>query len=91
MTTIAPKWASTIVDYLTKHIYPAKMSKVRQRYLHKHAQEFCIIANQLYHRKKDDTLRIGVLKSEYVSSLEHAHSSIPGGQFLAYVTAQAIL
>ena len=67
------------------------MSKVRQRYLKKQAQDFCIIAAQLYHRGKDGTLRICVLESEYVSILEHAHASILGGHFSADVTAKAIM
>ena len=48
INTIAPKWASTIVDYLTKKVYPKKMSEVsRQRYLQKQAQDFCVIVEQL--------------------------------------------
>ncbi len=96
INTIAPKWASTIVEYLTKKVYPEKMSKVRQRYLQKQAQDFCIIAEQLYYRGKDGILRICVLESEYVSILEHAHAGIPGGHFLAdgdcqTLTAKAII
>ena len=47
---MAPKWAKELVEYLTTNVIPKKMSKVRQRYLQKYAQDCCIIANKLYHR-----------------------------------------
>ena len=49
----APKWAENVVEYLTNKTFPEKMSKVRQRYLQKQANDFVIISNQLYHRGKD--------------------------------------
>ena len=67
------------------------MSKKRQRYLEKYAQEFSIIANQLYHRGKDGNLRICVTESEYVPVLTHAHSYASGGDFSADVTTKAIM
>ena len=66
LSPIAPKWAETLIEYLTTRVIPEKMSKKQQRYLEKYAQEFSIIANQLYHRGKDGNLRICVTKSEYV-------------------------
>ena len=33
MTTIAPKWADTLVEFLSTNVFPEKMSKLRQRYL----------------------------------------------------------
>ena len=81
-STIAPKWAEVLVEYLSTNIMPEKMSKLRQRYLEKQAKDFCIIANQLYHRGKDRSLRICVTENEYLRALLHAHSCVPGGHFL---------
>ena len=67
------------------------MSKKRQRYLEKYAQEFSIIANQLYHRGKDGNLRICVAKSEYVPVLTHARSYASDGHFSTDVTTKAIM
>ena len=50
-----------------------------------------MISNQLYHRGKDDQLRVCVTENEYLGVLEHAHSSIPGGHFSASVTAKTIM
>ena len=88
---VAPKWAETLVEYLTTRVIPEKMSKKRQSYLEKYAQEFSIIANQLYHRGKDGNLRICVIESEYVPVLTHAHSYASGGNFSVDVTAKAIM
>ena len=89
---MAPKWAETLVEYLTTRVIPEKMSKKRQRYLEKYAQEFSIIANQLYHRGKDGNLRICVTESEYVPVLTHAHCYAFDGHFLTTdVTAKAII
>ena len=49
MSPIAPKRAEAMVEYMTTNVVPAKMSKVWQRYLQKHSQDYCIIANQLHH------------------------------------------
>ena len=35
MSAIAPKWAKTMVEYMTTNVMPEKMSKVWQRYLQK--------------------------------------------------------
>ncbi len=43
--TVAPKWAETIVQYLKTQTFPEDMNKVRQRYLQKQAQDYCLIAN----------------------------------------------
>ena len=53
---IAPKWVGHIVHLLSTNTFPTSMNKVRQRYLQKQAHEFCLIANQLYHRGKDAQL-----------------------------------
>ena len=82
---LTPKWVEPIVKFLTTHTFSKNMSKTRQRYMQKQATDFCLIANQLYHCGKGDQLRICVTKSEYLGVLEHAHSSIPGGYFLASV------
>ena len=37
MSPIAPKWAEAMVEYMTTSVMLEKMSKVRQRYLQKHA------------------------------------------------------
>ena len=91
LSPIAPKWAETLVEYLTTRVIPEKMSKKRQRYLEKYAQEFSIIANQLYHRAKDGNLRICGAGSEYVLVLTHAHSYAFGGHFSADIIAKAIM
>ena len=91
MSPTAPKWAKAMVEYMTTNVLPKKMGKVRQRYLQKHSQDYCIIANQLYHRGKDGSLRICVTEAEYLEILFHAHSCLPGGHFLAEVTAKAIV
>ena len=91
MNPIAPKWAEAMVEYMTTNVVPEGMSKVRQRYLQKHAQDYCVIANQLYHRGKDDSLRICVTEAEYLGILFHAHSCLPGGHFSAKVTSKAIM
>ena len=57
------------------HTFPENMSKVRQRYLQKQAADFCMIANQLHHRGKDDQLRICVTENEYLGVLEQGHFS----------------
>ena len=88
---IAPKWAKAMVEYMTTNVMPENMSKVRQRYLKKHAQDYSIIANQLYHQGKDGSLRICVTEAEYLEVLFHAQSCLPRGHFLAKVTAKAIM
>ena len=45
MSPVAPKWAEAMVEYMTTNVVPEKMEKVRQRYLQKHSQDYCIIAN----------------------------------------------
>ena len=45
MNAIAPKWAESIVEFLSTKMFPKNMSKLRQRYLRKQAQDFCLIAN----------------------------------------------
>ena len=49
MSPVAPKWAKAMVEYMTTNVMPKKMSKVWQSYLQNHSQDYCIIANQLYH------------------------------------------
>ena len=91
MSLVAPKWAEAMVEYMTTNVMPKKMSKVRQRYLRKHSQDYCIIANQLYHQGKDKSLRICVTKAKYLEVLFHAHSYLPSGHFSAKVTTKAIM
>ena len=71
VSPITPKWAEALVEYLSTNIFPEKMNKLRQRYLQKQAEDFCIIANQLYHRGKDGQMRICVTEKEYVAVLAH--------------------
>ena len=91
VSSITPKWVEPIVKFLTTHTFPENMSKTRQRYVQKQAANFCLISNQLYHRGKDEQLQICVIENEYLAILEHAHSSIPGGHFLASVMAKTIM
>ena len=57
VSIVAPKWAEALVEFLSTNVFLEKMSKLRLRYLQKQAQDFCIIANQLYHRGKDGMVR----------------------------------
>ena len=90
MSPVAPKWAKAMVEYMTTNVMPDKISKVWQRYLQNHSQDYCIISNQLYHRGKDGSLRICVTKAKYLEVLFHAHSCLQSGHFLAEVMAKAI-
>ena len=72
-------------------MFRKNMSKLRQRYLQKQAQDFCLIADQLYHQGKDVIFRLCVLENEYVPILERAHASVLGGHFSADVTSKAIM
>ena len=91
MSPAAPKWEKAKVEYMTTNVMPEKMSKVRQRYLQKHAQDYCIIANQLYHQGKDGSLRICVAEAKYLEVLFHAHSCLQGGHFLVkFMVAYAL-
>ena len=67
------------------------MNEMQQRYLHKQVADYHLIANQLYHRGKDNQLQICVTKCEYLEVLTHAHSSILGGHFLIEVMAKTIV
>ena len=91
MSPIATKWAKAMVEHMTTNVMPEKMSKVWQRYLKKHSQYYFIIANQLYHQGKDESLRICVTKVETLKVLFHTHSCLLGGYFLTEVTAKAIM
>ena len=91
MSPIAPKWAKAMVEYMTTNFMPKKMSKVRQRYLQKHAQDYCIIAKQLYYCNKDGSLRICVIEVKYLKVVFHTHSCLPRGHFLAKAIAKAIM
>ena len=42
---MAPIAQEAMVEYMTTNVMPKKMIKLRQRYLQKHAQDYCIIAN----------------------------------------------
>ena len=91
MSLVATKWAEAMVESMTTNVMPEKMSKVWQRYLQKHSQDYCIIANQLYHQGKDRSLGICVTKVKYLEVLFHAHSCLPSGHFSADVTTKAIM
>ena len=58
--SIAPKWSKYIVEYLTQHLLPEKISKARRKAIEIEAKDFEIIANQLYKRGKDKQLRLCV-------------------------------
>ena len=64
MSPIAPKWEKALVEHMSTNVIQIKMSKVSQRYLQKHTQDYYIIANQLYHRSKDESLRICVMEEK---------------------------
>ena len=92
MSPVAPKWTKAMIEYMTTNVMPKNMSKVWQRYLQKHSQDYCIIANQLYHQGKEESLRICVIKAKHLKVLFHAHSCLLGGHFFAAkVMAKAIM
>ena len=91
MSLVAPKWAEAMVEYMTTNVVPEKMSKFWQRYFQKHSQDYCIIANQLYHQGKYESLKICVIEAEYLEVLFHAHPCLLGGHFSAKVTTKAIM
>ena len=89
--SIAPKWSKYIVEYLTEHLLPEKISKARQKAIEIEGKDFEIIADQLYKRGKDKQLRLCVTEEEYVRVLEQAHTRMSGGHFLADTMAKAIM
>ena len=88
---IAPQWSEYIVDYLQTHILPANISLARKRAIEIEARNYTLIGNQMYHRGKDQQLRLCVTEAEYIPILEQAHAGIAGGHFSSTVTARAIM
>ena len=67
------------------------MSLARRRAIEIEAQDFALIANQIYHRGKDRQLRLCVTKVEYIPVLKQAHASLSGGHFSSMTTTKAIM
>ena len=76
---IAPQWSEYIVDYLQTHILPANISLARKRAIEIEAHSYTLIGNQLYHRGKDQQLRLCVTEAKYIPILEQAHAGLAGG------------
>ena len=91
MVPIASKWVEAMVEYMYTNVMPKMMSKVRQKYLKKHTQDYCIIANQLYHCGKDGSLRLCVTGAKCLEVLFHAQSFLPRSHFFAEVMTKAIM
>ena len=81
MSPVAPKWDKAMVEYMTTNVMPEKMRKFWQRYLKKHSQDYCTIANQIYHQGKEGSLRICMIEAKYLEVLFYAHSCLLGGHF----------
>ena len=88
---IAPKWSQYIIDYLTQHLLPEKVSKACRKAIEIEAEDYTLIANQLYKRGKDKQLRLCITEAEYVRVLDQAHAGLSGGHFSADMTAKAIM
>ncbi|MCO5570501.1 hypothetical protein L7F22_024223 [Adiantum nelumboides] len=89
--TVAPKWSSYIVDYLTSGILPETMTPSRVRAITKEAEDYVLIKDNLYKRGKDGQLQMCATEEEYVPILQQAHSGQAGGHFLAEKMAKSIL
>ena len=88
---VAPKWSQYIIDYLTQHLLPEKVSKARRKAIEIEVEDYTLIANQLYKRGKDKQLRLCITEAEYVRVLDQAHAGLSGGHFSADTTAKAIM
>ena len=91
MSLIANKCKEAMVEHMTIDVMLEKVSKVRQRYLQKHAQDYCIIGNELYYHGKDGSLRICMTKAKYLEVLFHAQSYFPRGHFSTKVIVKALM
>ncbi|MCO5558197.1 hypothetical protein L7F22_011776 [Adiantum nelumboides] len=89
--TIAFKWSSYIVDYLTIGILPETMNTSKVRAITKEEENYVLIKDNLYKRGKDGQLRMCATEEEYVPILQQAHSEQVGGHFLAEKMAKSIL
>ena len=61
---IAPKWIKYIVEYLTQHLLPEKISKAMRKAIEIEAKGFEIIIDQLYKRGKDRQLQFYVIEAK---------------------------
>ncbi|MCO5561815.1 hypothetical protein L7F22_015439 [Adiantum nelumboides] len=89
--TVAPRWSSYIVEYLTNGILPEIMNTSRVRAITKEAENYALIKDNLYKRGKDGQLRMCATEEEYVPILQQAHSGQAGGHFSAEKMAKSIL
>ncbi|MCO5558107.1 hypothetical protein L7F22_011684 [Adiantum nelumboides] len=89
--TVAPKWSSYIVDYLTSGILPETMTLSRVKAITKEAEDYVLIEDNLYRRGKDGQLQMCAIEEEYVPILQQAHSGQAGGHFSAEKMAKSIL
>ena len=79
------------MDYLQTHILPASISLARKRTIEIEARSYILIGNQLYHRGKDQQLRLCVTEAEYIPILEQAHVGLAGGHFSSTTTTKEIM
>lgn len=85
------KWSQYIIDFLTQHLLLEKVSKARRKAIELEANNFTLIANQLYKRGKDKQFRLCIKEAQYVRVLEQAHVGLSGGNFSADTIAKAIM
>ncbi|MCO5564622.1 hypothetical protein L7F22_018287 [Adiantum nelumboides] len=89
--TVAPKWSSYIVDYLTSGILPETMTPSRVKAITKEAEDYVLIKDNLYRRGKDGQLRMCATEEEYVPILQQAYSRQAESHFSAEKMAKSIL
>lgn len=70
-----------MVEYLTQHLIPKKVSKTCRKVIEIEVKDYKIIADQHYKKGKENQLRLCITKVEYVKVLEQAHSGLSGGHF----------
>ena len=88
---IVPRWSQYIIDYITQHLFPEKVSKACRKAIEVEAEDYTLIANQLYKRGKDKQLRLCITEAEYMRVLDQAHAGLSGGHFSTDTTAKAIM
>ena len=86
-----PRWASYIVENLTKGHTDPKKPRHRKMQIEVEARDYTLIKGQLYKRGKDGNPRLCILEGKQYKILTHAHARVGGGHFLGPTTAKTIL
>ena len=88
---MALEWSQCIAEYLQTHILPTHISLARKRAIETEAKSYALIGNQLYHRGKDQKLRLCVIEIEYILVLEQAHADLSRGHFSSSTTSKVVM